>query len=66
MWISKRTDYATRAVLALALEQSGDAVKLEQLAERTEVPASVLEQVMPHCGAPASCGPNAARMAATG
>jgi Rrf2 family transcriptional regulator, cysteine metabolism repressor len=47
MWISKRTDYATRAVLALALEQSGDAVKLEQLAERTEVPASVLEQVMP-------------------
>jgi Rrf2 family transcriptional regulator, cysteine metabolism repressor len=47
MWISKRTDYATRAVLALALEQSGDAVKLEQLAERTEVPTSVLEQVMP-------------------
>jgi Rrf2 family protein len=47
MWISKRTDYATRAVLALALEQSGEAVKLEQLAERTEVPASVLEQVMP-------------------
>jgi Rrf2 family protein len=47
MWISKRTDYATRAVLALALEQSGEPVKLEQLAERTEVPASVLEQVMP-------------------
>lgn len=47
MWISKRTDYATRAVLALALEQSGETVKLEQLAERTEVPASVLEQVMP-------------------
>jgi Rrf2 family protein len=47
MWISKRTDYATRAVLALALEESGEAVKLEQLAERTEVPASVLEQVMP-------------------
>jgi len=47
MWISKRTDYATRAVLALALAEGDDAVKLEQIAERTEVPASVLEQVMP-------------------
>ncbi len=47
MWVSKRTDYATRAVLALALDQSDEAVKLEELAQRTEVPASVLEQVMP-------------------
>jgi DNA-binding IscR family transcriptional regulator len=47
MWISKRTDYATRAVLALALEEGVDAVKLEQVTQRTEVPASVLEQVMP-------------------
>lgn len=47
MWISKRTDYATRAVLALAVDHGGDAVKLEELAHRTEVPASVLEQVMP-------------------
>lgn len=47
MWISKRTDYATRAVLALALDQREEAVKLEDLAQRTEVPASVLEQVMP-------------------
>jgi Rrf2 family protein len=47
MWISKRTDYATRAVLALALEAGEEAVKLEDLAQRTEVPASVLEQVMP-------------------
>jgi Rrf2 family cysteine metabolism transcriptional repressor len=47
MWISKRTDYATRAVLALALEEGQEAIKLEELAQRTEVPASVLEQVMP-------------------
>jgi Rrf2 family cysteine metabolism transcriptional repressor len=47
MWVSKRTDYATRAVLALALADGQEAVKLEDLAQRTEVPASVLEQVMP-------------------
>jgi Rrf2 family transcriptional regulator, cysteine metabolism repressor len=47
MWISRRTDYATRAVLALALAESNEAIKLEELAQRTEVPASVLEQVMP-------------------
>lgn len=47
MWISKRTDYATRAVLALALEEGEEAVKLDELARRTEVPASALGQVMP-------------------
>jgi Rrf2 family cysteine metabolism transcriptional repressor len=47
MWISKRTDYATRAVLALALADSESAVKLEDLAERAAIPASVLEQIMP-------------------
>jgi Rrf2 family protein len=47
MWISKRTDYATRAVLALALEGEDRAVKLDELARRTAVPTSVLEQVMP-------------------
>ena len=46
MWVSRRTDYATRAVLALALDQSGS-LKLEELARRTAVPPSVLEQVMP-------------------
>ena len=47
IWISKRTDYATRAVLALALAGEERAVKLDELAERTAVPPSVLEQVMP-------------------
>jgi Rrf2 family cysteine metabolism transcriptional repressor len=47
MWISKRTDYATRAVLALAIAESEEPMKLEELAARTAVPTSVLEQVMP-------------------
>jgi Rrf2 family protein len=46
MWVSRRTDYATRAVLALTLEGGGP-LKLDQLARRTAVPQSVLEQVMP-------------------
>jgi Rrf2 family protein len=46
MWISRRTDYATRAILALAIEGGGP-LKLEALARRTAVPQSVLEQVMP-------------------
>jgi Rrf2 family transcriptional regulator, cysteine metabolism repressor len=47
MWISKRTDYATRAVLALVIAGEESQVKLDELARRTAVPASVLEQVMP-------------------
>ncbi|MDX6554873.1 MAG: hypothetical protein QOD86_1068 [Miltoncostaeaceae bacterium] len=46
MWISRRTDYATRAVLALTLAGGGP-IKLEELARRIAVPQSVLEQVMP-------------------
>jgi Rrf2 family transcriptional regulator, cysteine metabolism repressor len=46
MWISRRTDYATRALLALALD-GDDSMKLEELAQRTGAPQSVLEQVMP-------------------
>ncbi len=46
MWVSRRTDYATRALLALALEDDGP-MKLGELARRTGAPQSVLEQVMP-------------------
>ena len=46
MWVSRRTDYATRAVLALALADGGP-LKLDEIARRTAVPRSVLEQVMP-------------------
>jgi len=47
MWISKRTDYATRAVLALAIAGSEQPVTLEELGTQTEVPTTVLSQVMP-------------------
>jgi Rrf2 family protein len=46
MWVSRRTDYATRALLALTLAGGGP-LKLEEIAGRTRVPLSVLEQVMP-------------------
>ena len=46
MWVSRRTDYATRALLALSLD-GGEPMKLEELARRTGAPQSVLEQVMP-------------------
>src|SRR5213595_3196401 len=46
MWVSRRTDYAARAVLALSLADGGP-LKLEELARRTAVPQSVIEQVMP-------------------
>jgi len=45
--MSKRTDYATRAILALALTDGETPMKLEELARRTAVPHSVLEQIMP-------------------
>jgi Rrf2 family protein len=47
MWVSRRTDYATRAVLALALARDEGPIKLQDLSRRTQVPQSVLEQIMP-------------------
>jgi Rrf2 family transcriptional regulator, cysteine metabolism repressor len=46
MWVSRRTDYATRALLALSLD-GDEPMKLEELSRRTGAPQSVLEQVMP-------------------
>jgi Rrf2 family protein len=46
MWISKKTDYATRAVLTLALAMDGPPLKTREIAERTHVPDSLLEQIM--------------------
>ena len=37
MWVSRRTDYATRAILALAIEDGGP-IKLEALARRRGAP----------------------------
>ncbi len=46
MWISKRTDYATRAILVLSLH-GDESIKIGDLAERCAVPKTVLEQVLP-------------------
>jgi Rrf2 family transcriptional regulator, cysteine metabolism repressor len=46
MWITKKTDYATRAVLALALVHEWGPLKIHEIAERTCVPPSLLEQIM--------------------
>jgi Rrf2 family protein len=46
MWITKKTDCATRAVLALALAGDDETLKLADIAERTAVPGSFLEQIM--------------------
>jgi Rrf2 family transcriptional regulator, cysteine metabolism repressor len=46
MWVSRRTDYATRALLALSLD-GDEPMKLEELSRRTGAPQSVLGQVMP-------------------
>ncbi len=47
MWITRRTDYATRAVLALTLAADEKPRKLQDLAEATSTPVNVLEQVLP-------------------
>lgn len=46
MWISRKTDYATRAVLALALAEGGRSLKSHEIAARTHIPTSFLEQIM--------------------
>jgi Rrf2 family protein len=45
MWITRKTDYATRAVLAMALAPDGP-LKMRDIAERTHTPESLLEQIM--------------------
>ena len=45
MWITKKTDYAARAVLALSLAPDGP-LKMHEIATRTHVPDSLLEQIM--------------------
>lgn len=46
MWITRRADYATRVTLALALAGDENLLTLNDLAERTSTPRSVVEQVM--------------------
>jgi Rrf2 family protein len=46
MWVSRKTDYATRAVLALAIA-GGGTLKMDELAARVQAPPSMLEQILP-------------------
>ena len=46
MWVSRRTDYAAHAVLALAIADGGP-LRLEEIVGVTDAPQSVLAQVMP-------------------
>ena len=47
MWITRRTDYATRAVLALAIADDGQPRKIHDIAAATSTPVNVLEQLLP-------------------
>jgi Rrf2 family cysteine metabolism transcriptional repressor len=46
VWVSRRTDYAARAILALAVADGGP-LRVDEIAAATDAPRSVLEQVMP-------------------
>lgn len=48
MWISRKTDYATRAVLALAIHGRSTPLSVQQIATRASVPEAYLEQIMSH------------------
>lgn len=45
MWITRKTDYATRAVLALAMSP-GTALSAEEISRRVVVPESFLKQIL--------------------
>jgi len=47
MWVTRKTDYATRAVLALTLAGEGATLKIQEIARRTHTPVSFLEQILP-------------------
>jgi Rrf2 family protein len=46
MWITAKTDYATRAILALAMADEDQFLTMQQIADRTATPTSFLEQIM--------------------
>ena len=63
MWVTRRTDYATRAVLALAMAE--DAMNLDQLAERPILHGPCSSRSCPASAQRASFDPFAALAAAT-
>ncbi|MBI5090177.1 MAG: Rrf2 family transcriptional regulator [Actinobacteria bacterium] len=46
MWITRRTDYAARALLALCVARPDEVLNVDDIARRTAVPASVTKQIM--------------------
>ena len=47
VWVTRKTDYATRAVVALAMADDDAPLKIHDIAARTRTPASFLEQILP-------------------
>lgn len=46
MWVSKRTDYALRALFTLVDHFGGTPIPIRELARRNDVPKRFLEQIM--------------------
>ena len=51
MWVSKRTDYALRALFTLVDHFGGTPIPIRELARRNDVPKRFLEQIMLDCKA---------------
>lgn len=46
MWVSKKSDYALRALFTLAEHYGGTPIPIRELARRNDVPKRFLEQIM--------------------
>lgn len=46
MWVSKKSDYALRALFTLAEHHGGTPIPIRELARRNDVPKRFLEQIM--------------------
>ena len=46
MWVSKKTDYALRALFTLVDHFGGTPIPIRELARRNDVPKRFLEQIM--------------------
>jgi Rrf2 family protein len=46
MWISKKTDYALRALFTLVDHHGGGPIPIRELARRNEIPKRFLEQIL--------------------